>query len=160
MALIDELYNSSECEKLKLLYSSDPSSRDAIMQAIGYKIVDASDKILLSKPLDILSLICCTASFADSKEECQTVAIIIHKGLTYENPLPYILDDHGFKLAEKTLTALSFFRSAMEKRTKFHGAPSPEFYRSASVLLFHKNNQESIANHHLKWENFLNEIFL
>ena len=103
MALIDELYNSSECEELKLLYSSDPSSRDAIMQAIGYKIVDASDKILLSKPLDILSLICCTASFADSKEECQAVAIIIHKGLTYENPLPYILDDHGFKLAQYQL---------------------------------------------------------
>ena len=159
MALIDELYDSGDCEKIKLLYSSDPSSRDSIMQAIGYKILD-SEKVLLSKPLDILSLVCCTASFASSKEECQTVAIIVHKGLNYENPLPYILDDHGFKLAEKTLTALSFFRKAMEKRTKYHGAPSPEFYRSASILLFKKNNHLDIAEHHVQWEGFLNEVFL
>jgi hypothetical protein len=159
MALIDELYESSECEKIKLLYSADPSSRDAIMHAIGYKIVD-SERILLSNPLDILSLICCTASFANTKEECQTVAIIVHKGLTYENPLPYLMDDFGFRLAEKTLTALAFFRLAMERRTKYHGAPSPEFYRSASILLFKKNNHLDIAEHHLKWENFLNEMFL
>ena len=56
----------SECEKIKLLYSADPSSRDAIMHAIGYKIVN-SERILLSNPLDILSLICCTASFANTK---------------------------------------------------------------------------------------------
>jgi hypothetical protein len=159
MALIDELYDSSDCEKIKMLYSADPSSRDSIMQAIGYKIVE-SERILLSNPLDILSLICCTAPFANDKEECQQVAIIIHRGLTYENPLPYIMDDFGFKLAEKTLTSLSFFRKAMEKRTKHQGAPSPEFYRSASILLFKKNDLPSIAAHHINWENFLNEMFL
>lgn len=159
MALIDELYSNSECEKIKLLYSTDPESRDLIMKSIGMKIVEQNETFLTSSPLDILGLICSTASFASSKEECLAVAIIIHKGLSYTNPLPYILDDPGFTLAEKTLTSLSFFRRAMEKRTKFHGAPSPNFYRQASVLLFKRNNHEDIAEHHVQWEGFLSEMF-
>jgi hypothetical protein len=159
MALIDELYDSNQTEYIKKLYTSDVASRDAIMKAIGSKIVE-SDKILVSNPVDILSLICCTAPFASSKEECQKVAIIVYKGLQYENPLPYIMDDHGFVLAEKTLTALSFFKNAMEHRCRYKGAPSVEFYRGASIIMFRRHNEDAIADHHIYWENFLSEIFI
>ncbi len=101
-----------------------------------------------------------SANFADSKEECQTVAIIVYKRLKEENPLPYIMDDKGFLLAEKTLVALSFFRPAMEYRSKYKGAPTSDFYRRASKLLFVKNGHESIAEHHEKWEAFLGELFV
>jgi hypothetical protein len=160
MALIDELYDADDSSRIKLLYSSDPSSRDLIMRAIGDKIIASPEKILTSKPVDILGLICSTASFASSKEECFAVAIIVNKGLSYPNPLPYLMDDHGFSLAEKTLTALSFFRKAMERRTKYHSAPSPDFYRKASKLLFQKNDHEDIAEHHEQWEAFLSEMFV
>ncbi len=159
MVLIDELYDDNQKESIKRLYSTDVASRDAIMKAIGSKIIE-SDKILISNPVDILSLICCTAPFASSKEECQKVAIIVYKGLSYENPLPYILDDHGFVLAEKTLTALSFYKSAMEYRCRYHGAPTPEFYRGASIIMFRRNNEDDIADHHILWENFLSEMFI
>ena len=101
-----------------------------------------------------------TAPFAEDKDECHTVGIIIHKHLLAENPLPYVLDDRGFLLAEKTLVALSFFRSAMDHRAKYKGAPTSSFYRNASKLLFSKNGHDNIAEHHEQWENFLSEIFI
>lgn len=160
MSLIDELYDKESLKWIKQIYSDDPSSRDLLYKSFGNKIIEKQDTFLNSKPLDILCLICMTAPFAEDKEECHTVGIIIHKGLRYENPLPYIMDDHGFLLAEKTLVALSFFRSAMDHRSKYRGAPTSNFYRNASKLLFSKNGHDGIAEHHEQWENFLGEIFV
>jgi hypothetical protein len=158
--LIDELYDDKDLKWIKQIYSEDPSSRESLYKAFGNKIIEKQDTFLNSKPLDILCLICMTAPFAEDKEECHTVGIIIHKGLKQENPLPYVLDDHGFLLAEKTLVALSFFRSAMDYRAKYKGAPPSSFYRNASKLLFIKNGHNNIADHHEQWENFLSEIFI
>lgn len=159
MALIDELYTPEQCTRIKALYAEDVSSRSVLMKAFGQKIVE-NEGILLSKPLDILALICMTASFAHSPLECQTVAVIIHKHLMDVNPLPYVLDDHGITLAEKTLVSLSFYYSAMEKRHKRRGAPSPSFYRQASKIMFSRCNQPEIAEHHEQWECFFSEMFL
>ena len=159
MALIDELYSPEDCERIKAIYSEDPSSRAALMQSFGRQII-ASDKILVSKPLDILALICMTASFADSPAECQAVAIIVHKHLVSTNPLPYILDDHGITLAEKSLVSLSFFMPAMKWRTQYRGAPTPDFYRRASKVMFSRYDHNDIAEHHEQWESFFSEMFL
>ena len=158
--MIEELYDDKSVASIKGLYLNDPNSREQLYSAFASRILEKSEVFLISKPLDILSILCMSANFADSKEECQTVAIIVMKGLKEENPLPYICDDHGFILAEKTLVALSFFRSAMEHRTKYQGAPTPDFYRKASKLLFTKNNHEGIAEHHEQWEAFLSELFV
>jgi len=160
VSLIEQLYDEKSRELIISLYKDDPDSRDKLYLAFASKILDKSDLILTSSPLDILSLLCMTANFAESKEECLQVAIIVSKGLKYENPLPYIMDDHGFLLAEKTLVALSFFSLAMDHRSKYHGAPKSDFYRKASKMLFDKNGYEDIAEHHEKWEKFLNEMFL
>jgi len=160
VSLIEQLYDDESVKMIRELYADDIESRDALMQSIGNKIIEKSETFLIAKPLDVISLICMTATFADSKEECQEVAVIIYRRLNDSNPLPYIMDDAGMLLAEKTLTSLSFFRKAMEHRTKYKGAPTPEFYRKASKLLFSKNNQEYIAEHHEKWENFFCEMFI
>lgn len=156
MSLIDELYDEKSVKLIKVLYSEDP---EQLYVSFGTKILEKSETFLISKPLDILTLLCMTASFAENKEECHDVAIIVFNGLKRKDPLPYVLDDRGFVLAEKTLVALSFFRAAMEKRAK-KGAPPSEFYRGLSKTLFIKNNQENIAEHHEKWESFLSEIFI
>ncbi len=156
MSLIEELYDEKSAKIIKVLYSEDP---EQLYVAFGTKILEKSETFLISKPLDILTLLCMTATFAENKEECHDVAIIVYNGLKRKDPLPYVLDDRGFVLAEKTLVALSFFRSAMEKRAK-KGAPPSEFYRGLSKTLFIKNNQENIAEHHEKWESFLSEIFI
>ena len=160
MSLIDQLYDSKSADIIRKLYSTDPESRQSLYIEFGKKIVEKTEIFLTSKPLDILCLICMTAQFADSETECQEVAIIIHKRIKDENPLPYVLDDKGLLLAEKTLTALSFFRKAMEHRWKYRCAPSPNYYRNASKLVFNKNGLNSIAEHHEKWESFLSELFV
>ena len=160
MSLIDELYDDNNIKWIKRIYATDPDSKELLYESFGHKIIESQEVFLQSKPLDILCLICMTAKFAENKEECQTVGIIIHKGLQHKNPLPYVLDDHGFLLAEKTLVALSFFRSAMDYRAKYKGAPPSSFYRDASKLLFRKNGHDNIADHHEKWESFLGELFI
>jgi len=159
MALIDELYAPEECERIKAIYSEDVSARQSLMQSFGHRII-ANENILTSKPLDILALVCMTATFASSPLECQTVAIIVHKHILDADPLPYVVDDHGITLAEKCLVSLSFFLPAMERRHKRRGAPSPSFYRSASKIMFSRCDQQAIADHHEQWESFFAEMLL
>lgn len=158
MALIDELYSPEDCKRIKLIYKEDPSSRKALMEALGHKVIQ-NEEILTSKPLDILALICMTADFASSHNECHTVAVIVHKHINTKDPLPYVMDDHGITLAEKCLVSLSFFLPALERRHR-KGAPSPSFYRNASKIMFSRCEHEDIANHHEKWENFFSEMLL
>lgn len=160
MSLIEQLYDDKSVELIRSIYSEDPSSRQALFKAFGQKIIEQQEKILISKPLDLLTLICMTASFADSTEECQDVAIIFYKRLNDPSPLPYISDDQGILLAEKTLVSLSLYPKAMERRWKYKGAPSPNFYREASKLIFKKNEKDSVAKNHEKWELFFSEIFV
>jgi hypothetical protein len=159
MALIDELYAPEECERIKAIYSEDVSARQSLMQSFGHRII-ANENILTSKPLDILALVCMTATFASSPLECQTVAIIVHKHILDADPLPYVVDDHGITLAEKCLVSLSFFLPAMERRHKRRGAPSPSFYRNASKIMFSRCDQQAIADHHEQWESFFAEMLL
>jgi hypothetical protein len=159
MALIDELYSPEDCTRIKAIYKEDPNSRKALLEAFGHKIIE-NQEILTSKPLDVLALICMTADFANSHEECQTVAVIVHKHINTANPLPYMLDDYGILLAEKCLVSLSFFLPALEARHKRKGAPSPSFYRKASKIMFSKFEHNDIAEHHEKWENFFSEMLL
>jgi hypothetical protein len=159
MALIDELYAPEDCERIKAIYSEDVSARQSLMQSFGHRII-ANENILTSKPLDILALLCMTATFASSPLECQTVAVIVHKHILDANPLPYIVDDHGITLAEKCLVSLSFFLPAMESRHKRRGAPSPSFYRSASKIMFSRCDHQDIADHHEQWESFFAEMLL
>lgn len=159
MALIDELYAPEECERIKAIYSEDVSARQSLMQSFGHRII-ANENILTSKPLDILALVCMTATFASSPMECQTVAIIVHKHILDADPLPYVVDDHGITLAEKCLVSLSFFLPAMERRHKRRGAPSPSFYRNASKIMFSRCDQQAIADHHEQWESFFAEMLL
>lgn len=159
MTLVDELYSPEDRERIKLLYQEDLESRESLIQLIGSKILD-TDKILTSSPLDVLFFICSLAKFAETQNECQYVAKVVFSRLRDPKPLPYVLDDQGLILAEKTLIALSFFLPAMEYRTKRHGSPKPSFYREISKRIFIVNDQEDVAEHHEQWEGFLAEMFL
>lgn len=160
VSLIEQLYDEKTVKLIRSLYTNDVEARTSLFKAFGHKLIEKSETFVNSKPLDLLTLICMTATFPDNEQECQEVAIIIYKRMKDDEPLPYISSDQGILLAEKTLVSLSFYPRAMEKRWKYHGAPSPDFYRRASKLLFEKNNMECIANHHEKWEAFFSEYFV
>lgn len=159
MALIDELYNSQEAEFIKAIYQGDDESHPSLMKTLGSKIIDSS-QILVSSSIDIVMLVCMNASFAHSTEECNKVAMILHRNIRNDNPLPYLMEDQGMKFAEKTLIALTFFRPAMELRHSRRGAPLPSFYRDASKAIFDKYKHEDVADNHERWEAFLLEMFL
>lgn len=159
--LIEQLYSSDECKAIKKLYKDDPATHVLIRNAIGSKITLEKDKILTSKPIDVFCLMCLTAKFASSDDECHRVAITVYQ--YYDKPfeqLPQITEDTGLGFASKTLIALSFRAKAMEKRWKYHGAPSPSYYRQTSKATFVKYGQNDIAAHHEKWEGFLGELFV
>lgn len=159
MTLIEELYSSAAVELIRDLYTDDPTSRESFYVAFGDKILQNQDKILTSKPLDIIMFICSTAKFSSSAEESQQAAVIVYNRLKEKNPLPYILDDRGMDLAEKIFVSLSFFRPAMQARWK-KGGPSIDFYRSYSKRLFESEGYYDLAEHHEKWEMFFGEFFI
>lgn len=161
LVLIEELYDKKDCETIKDLFLTDPSSRLSLREAIGNKIIIENDKILTSKPLDAICLICLTAKFASSEDECSRIAITVYQFL--DKPLhflPSLLDDEGLEFASKTLLSLSFQAKALEKRWKYHGAPAPSFYRKISKNIFQSHGQKDIAAHHEQWEGFLGELLV
>jgi hypothetical protein len=158
-ALIDELYEPDDCNKIRSFYKEDNSLHLALRQAIGEQITLKSDQFLSSNPVDIICLICLTARFASSEDECHRVAITVCQMLDEHDPLPYLHKDKPLTLASKTLISLSFFYKALEHRFSRHGAPSPTFYRNISKSVYKSNKQPDIAAHHEKWEGFLGEMF-
>lgn len=159
IALIEELYNKKECEIIRSFYKEDSTLHGALRQAIGDKIILNKDKILTTNPVDVVCLVCLTSKFAASEDECHRVAITVCQVMQDPQPLPYLHKDDILTLANKTLISLSFFYKAMERRWKYHAAPSPDFYRKTSKSIFLKNKQPDIAAHHEKWEGFLGEMF-
>lgn len=154
--LISQLYSKRQTQIIQKLYIEDLSSHKSIYQSISAKLFE-SEQFINAKALDMLSLIFMQNSFRASQEEIFSVAIFVYKSLFYEHPLPYLSDGNTLEFSIKTLTSLSFFRHAMEKQTERHGAPTPNYYREASKIIFKRNGYEDIATNHLRWENFLCE---
>jgi hypothetical protein len=159
--LIEQLYDAKNCKALQELYDTDLESRPSIKEAIGSKIITAKDKIITSNAIDALFMICLTAKFAHSEDECNRVAITIYQyhDKTAET-IPSLVSDQGLQFSSKCLIALSFYPQALEKKWKYHAAPKPEYYRQASKTIYNTFDQEDIAAHHEQWETFLGEVLI
>jgi hypothetical protein len=158
-ALIDELYGPDDCNKIRSFYKEDGTLHSALRQAIGEQITLKSETFLSTNPIDVICLVCLTAKFASSEDECHRVGITVSQMIDEPNPLPYIHMDEPLTLANKCLISLSFFYKALDYRFRMRAAPSPHFYRGISKSIFKSNKQPDIAAHHEKWEGFLGEMF-
>jgi hypothetical protein len=76
-ALIDELYDPGDCNKIRSFYKEDNSLHTALRQAIGEQITLKSDKFLSTNPIDVICLVCLTAKFASSEDECHRVGVTV-----------------------------------------------------------------------------------
>jgi hypothetical protein len=76
-ALIDELYDPEDCKRIRSFYKEDGSLHSALRQAIGEQITLKSDKFLATNPVDVVCLVCLTARFASSEDECHRVALTV-----------------------------------------------------------------------------------
>ena len=159
--LIEQLYNLKNCKALKDLYETDPETRPSIKQAIGSKLITATNKIITSNAIDALFMICLTAKFADSEDECNRVAITIYQYHDKTKALiPSLVDDRDLVFSSKCLISLAFFPQKLEKRWKQYAAPKPDFYRQLSKAIYKTFDQNDIAAHHEKWESFLGEVLV
>lgn len=158
-ALIEDLYTPKECDIIRDLYKEDKSSNISIREAIGTKLITSHDKIVTSNAIDAICLICLTAKFAESEDECHRVALTVYQYYDKTNKMhPSIVTDHGLDLANKIFIALSFYPQSMARKWKRYGAPSPSYYREISKTIFKNNGSEDIASHHENWETFFGEV--
>lgn len=160
-SLVQQLYDAKNSDALKALYESDPSSRPSIKQAIGTKLITDPSKIIISNAIDALFMICLTAKFADSEDECNRIAITVYQYHDKTREMtPSMVSDHGLTFSSKCLIALSFYPQALEHRWKHRGAPKPDFYRQLSKTVYKTFEQPDIAAHHEQWESFLGEMLV
>lgn len=159
--LIEQLYDLKNCKALKDLYETDPETRPSIKEAIGSKLITSRDKIITSNAIDALFMICLTAKFADSEDECNRVAITIYQYHDKAKAVtPSLIDDRGLAFSSKCLVALSFYPQSLEKRWRQYAAPKPDFYRQLSKAIYKTFDQNDIAAHHEQWEAFLGEVLI
>jgi hypothetical protein len=157
--LIEQLYTNKECEIIRDFFLEDELKKNLISKAISSKLITSRD-VISANPIDELFLICLSAGFADSEDECHRIALTIFQFHKKVNILPSLCEDFGLTFANKTLMSLSFFPQVLEFKRERHGAPSPDFYRKISKNIFINQNQHDIASHHEQWENFLFEVFV
>ena len=157
-ALIDELFNKSQADAIRKLWE-DKSSRFLLQQEIGKKILD-SEYFVGELPLTQLMFITTLSPFATSDKECHLVAEIIYWGMHRTDILPLISEHKGKDLAYRCLISLGFFTSAIEKKWKRRGSPSPSFYREVGINAFNQIEMKDISKHFIGWESFLKEYFV
>jgi len=86
--LINELYKENDRSIIQNFYEEDPFIRNSLQQAIGNTLTQTNNKtVLTSNSVDMLYLMCSTASFAESEDECQRVALTIYQ--FYNKPKNY-----------------------------------------------------------------------
>ena len=133
-ALIDRLFIKSQADAIRTLWE-DTSSRSLIKREIAKTLLD-SEQIIEEAPLTQLMFIVSLSPFADSENECTHVAEIIYWGIHRTDIIPMVTEHNGKDLAYRCLICLGMFRPAMYRRYKYHGAPSPDFYRRVGEKSF------------------------
>jgi hypothetical protein len=159
-SLVEQLYDKKNYEALTKLFDTDPSTRPCIKEAISSRLITSNEKIITSNAIDALFMICLSAKFADSEDECNRIAITIYQYHDKCPAIPCMSQDVGLTFSSKCLIALSFHPQAMEKKWKQYGAPSPSFYRQLSKTIYSMYEQKDIAAHHEQWEEFLGEVLI
>jgi hypothetical protein len=158
-ALIDQLYSENECGIIRSFYKNDAEIRPLLKEAIGSKLITQQDRIITSNAIDAICLMCMTAKFASSEDECCRVALTVyHYYNKVQNMVPSLAFDKGIDLANNIFICLSFYPQSIERRWKRYGAPSPSYYRKVSKTIFSSHGFEDIASHHENWEVFFSEV--
>lgn len=158
--LIQELYTKDEQQDIEKLFKDDASIHDCLKKALGSKILEKKEKVLITNALDILSFLCLNSPFADDENECYTVSVLIYKNIKTIDILPLVTEEHGLNLASKCLVSLSLFRDRLEWRRQRYGYPGTDYYRKVSKLILKQHDHNNIARHHKLWEQFIGEMFI
>ena len=157
-SILEYLVSDNELNSVNLLMS-DKDNTLLMLKSLSQRLLNKDD-IFPVDPNGQILLIVASAPFVKSDEECVQVTRIIKWGMDQINIFPMITEHHNKDLAYRCLISLSFFHSAMEKRTKYHGSPSLEFYRNVGIKTFKDIGFQEISEDFQRWESYLNEMFV
>lgn len=135
----------------------DGDSKLMMLKSLGQRFL-SKDEIFVIDSLGQFMLLVANAPFVQSDEECIQITQIVQWGIKKTDVFPMITEHKNNELAYRCLLSLGLFKPAMEKRTKYHGSPSPNFYRGIGINTFRKIGFTEISDDFTKWECYLGEI--
>lgn len=128
-----------------------------LLKSMGQKLLQ-KDEIFAIDSMGQILLLVANAPFIQSDEECMQISNIVQWGIKKTNILPLVTEHKEKDLAYRCLLSLGFFRPALERRTKYHGAPAAHFYRETGIQEFKRIGFVEISEDFTKWECFLSEM--
>lgn len=157
-AFIEQLFSKKDVQLIRSLWE-DQSVRSLLQKEIGKKLID-QNKIVSGPPLTQIMLVVSLSPFAESDKECNDISCIIFWGIDKADIFPLITEHKNKELAYRCLLSTSLFKEHMDKKWKYHGAPSTDFYRKVGIQTFKNIGMEDIGNHFDQWGSFINEMFI
>jgi hypothetical protein len=150
------LYDEKKQKALESLYSDSDSSTQLLIRSTIAEALKDCPKILESHGSDWV--LCTLASFHKPEEDTMRVyQAIMTQFDKFEIGL---LDDkiqwrETNEIADSCLVGLSFFRKYLETKHKFKALPSPDYYRKAGTVAFHRLGYDDIADEFDSWVVFI-----
>lgn len=156
MEIINQLVSNKEKDAVCNLLQDD-NSKLLLLKSLGQRLLQ-KDEIFIMDSIGQIILLIANAPFLRSEEECMQITNMVQWGIKRTNVLPMITEHKNKELAYRCLLSLGFFKEAVEKRTKYHGAPSVSFYRNIGINQFKNIGFLEISEDFQKWEYYLGEI--
>jgi len=156
MEIWKQLVSPNETEAVNSLLQ-DNNTKSILLKSLGQRLLQ-HDEVFVIDSLGQFTLLIANAPFIQSDEECFQITNIVQWGVKRINILPLVTEHKDKDLAYRCLLSLGLFKDAMEKRTKFHGAPSTNFYRVIGIEEFKKMGFVEISEDFQKWECYLGEM--
>lgn len=156
MEITRELYGENTSNAIERLME-DKDNIPMIIKQISRKFYE-NENIIISSSTDQMMLLFSVPYFSKTEDEVICVASSVKRCLNYQSPLPLLSEHSGYDFASRTLVSYGFFKKALDKRWKSHGAPRPEFYRDIARKEFDKIGRDDVAENFDNWVSFMNEL--
>jgi len=156
--LIKCLYDEKKQQSLEELYSDSDSSTQLLIRSTVAESLKDCPKLIESHGSDWV--LCTLASFHKSEEDTMRVYQAVMNN--FDSFSIGLLDDNiqlrsMDVVADSCLIGLSFFKKYIERKCKYNGLPSPEYWSKVGSVAFCRVGYENIGEEFDSWVGFINK---
>ena len=154
--LIKCLYDEEKQKALESLYSDSDSTTQLLIRSTIAEALKDCPQIFDTNGADWV--LCTLSSFHKSQDDTMRVYQALMSNL---NKFSIGLLDDKIEwrelndIADSCLVGLSFFRKHMEAKHKRRALPSPDYYREAGSVAFHRLGFDDISAEFNDWVSFI-----
>ena len=154
--LISCLYTDKNQKALETLYSDSDSATQLLIRSTIAEALKDCPRLLESHGSDWI--LCTLASFHKPEEDTMRVFQAIMT--QFDKFEVGLLDDKIQyrsinEIADSCLVGLSFFSKYLETKHKYKALPSPEYYKKAGSVAFHRLGYDNIGDEFDSWVVFI-----